>query len=120
MSMFGSETASEPQPELPPIPPMNTYKVRRSISLYDSDNKWMGTKDEIVELLGHEAQITQAGNVLMVLEWVRLGSGATKRMVRAFNGWIDWEEILPEYIAPPLIHTDVSGMVIPRGSGIPN
>jgi hypothetical protein len=94
--MFGP-TQDDPRefsagPAEPRIPPTRTFKVRRLNTVLD---KW-GDEEEVVEELvidAHEVSYNSTNVLIFTVYRNDPAFGPGAFTVRAFNGWIDYEEV---------------------------
>ena len=89
----GDDAQTGPAMQVPQVPPLRTFKLHRI-------NPELPIDDHIVEEIvinAHEVEINVAGNVLRFREYMlHPTEGPTNRVVRCFNGWLDYEEVIIE------------------------
>ena len=85
----GEDGPSGPMQSAPVVPPKRSFVLRRN-NIYGD-----GIEEFVIEC--HEVEINPAGNILRFREYMlHPFEGPTNRVVRCFNGWLDYEERIIE------------------------
>jgi hypothetical protein len=80
-------------PEPPALPLLRTFVVRRESRGVDA---WETPIEEIT-VLAHAVEFNAAGNLLRLVQfYIDPAVGPTSFVVRAFNGWLDYREVIME------------------------
>ena len=94
------------QGQVPPIPPLKTYRVTRynpDVAIHNEEGVRTNPL-QMLDILAHESEVHVNYNFVRFVEYFHLvapdGSviGGDRRIVRAFFGVLDYEELLPEPI----------------------
>lgn len=93
---------------VPEVPALRQFVLHRrnACSVDDTDTI------ETINIAAHEVEINVAGNILRFREFIiHPSEGPTNKVVRCFNGWLDYEELLPVASEPSRLITPFSGTV---------
>lgn len=90
------------------VVPIPMVPALRSFVLQRLEPTTAGSRErkrvETINISAHEVEINQAGNILRFREYmIHPTEGPSNRVVRCFNGWLDYEEIMPEPVEPSRI-----------------
>lgn len=87
----GDDTQTGPAMSVPEVPPARKFVLKRM-----NPEPYSSVVEEIV-IFAHEVEVNQTGTFVRFREFmIHPTEGPTNRVVRAFNGYLDYEEIIIE------------------------
>jgi len=93
----GEDGPVGPAMQVPQIPPKRTFVLHRWDPTEERGPLKPPTVVETFVIEAHEVEINASGNILRFREYlIHPVEGPTNRVVRCFNGWLDYEERIIE------------------------
>ena len=103
----GDDAQVGPPMSMPEVPPARKFILRRWDPTQDRGPMKPLTVVEEIVIYAHEVEVNQSGNFVRFREYmIHPTEGPSNRVVRAFNGYLDYEEVI---IERPVIITPLGG-----------